>query len=41
MNPIATRPASPLADLNEGEMAELKALIARVQPAAPKLAANG
>jgi len=32
---------TPLADLNEGEMAELKALIARVQPAAPKLAANG
>lgn len=31
---------TPLMDLNDGEMAELKALIARVQPSAPKLAAS-
>jgi 5-dehydro-4-deoxyglucarate dehydratase len=32
---------TPLTDLSEGEFAELKTLIARVQPAAAKLAANG
>lgn len=32
---------TPLTDLSESEFAELKALIARVQPAAAKLAANG
>lgn len=32
---------TPLVDLKPAEMDELKALIARVQPAAPKLAANG
>ena len=31
----------PLVDLSDAELAELSALIARVQPAAPKLAANG
>ncbi|MFJ6023490.1 5-dehydro-4-deoxyglucarate dehydratase [Brevundimonas sp. NPDC092305] len=31
---------TPLVDLSDGELAELKALIARVQPDAPKLAAN-
>lgn len=32
---------TPLTDLSESEFAELKTLIARVQPAAAKLAANG
>jgi 5-dehydro-4-deoxyglucarate dehydratase len=32
---------TPLTDLTDAEMAELKALIARVQPDAPRLAANG
>ena len=32
---------TPLVDLNASEQAELAALIARVQPAAPRLAANG
>ncbi|MDB5421392.1 MAG: kdgD [Brevundimonas sp.] len=32
---------TPLVDLNPAELAELTALIARVQPAAPRLAANG
>ncbi|MES2859925.1 MAG: 5-dehydro-4-deoxyglucarate dehydratase [Pseudomonadota bacterium] len=32
---------TPLTDLNDQELGELAALIARVQPAAPKLAANG
>jgi 5-dehydro-4-deoxyglucarate dehydratase len=32
---------TPLIDLNPAQLDELKALIARVQPAAPKLAANG
>ena len=32
---------TPLTDLSESEFAELKALIARVQPAAARLAANG
>lgn len=32
---------TPLVDLKPGEVDELKALIARVQPQAPKLAANG
>ncbi len=32
---------TPLTDLSESEFTELKALIARVQPAAAKLAANG
>ncbi|CAN5381018.1 5-dehydro-4-deoxyglucarate dehydratase [soil metagenome] len=32
---------TPLVDLNDAELAELSALIARVQPAMPKLAANG
>ena len=31
----------PLVNLSDAELAELSALIARVQPAAPKLAANG